>query len=368
MLKLKRVIFLAAVLLVTRNELVWCDSGCGSDWELFGDNCYKFITEKKNQNGAQNHCLKQGSHLTSIHSNEEVEFLNTLNKNGQRMWIGGERVGKNSFKWIDRSEFDYENWDTNEPNNIDGKENCMETLSNAKWNDIGCTYSRPFVCKRPFSDPIIETTTTIKTTSITPTTTMTSTNQPDEKSLCDSLTVADCKIDPDTILPEHGVAGVPEEVCQSYCNVTLGCMFYRYEKMNAELNTSYCTLLKEDYRRNCGIYGADMDTDLTSCIEKNDISNTCDEFIKEDCDYSLEEIAFDVVPGSISNTGDCKEMCDIFSDVYGCRYYVFEDENNNPDHSSRCTLYKSSDNMIHSCNVIHGPKSPYHSQCGPVTE
>ena len=64
------------------------------------------------------------------------------------MWIGGERVGKNSFKWIDGSEFDYENWDTNEPNNVDGKENCMETYPNGRWNDLPCDFSRPFVCKR----------------------------------------------------------------------------------------------------------------------------------------------------------------------------------------------------------------------------
>merc|ERR1711944_4184 len=178
---------------------------------------------------------------------------------------------------------------------------------------------------------------------------------------CDSFTVGGCIPNPDTPTGVP-IAGVDERACQAYCNTTLGCLFYTYEKEHQ--GSTYCTLFTEDYRQNCGLYGANMDTDLTTCIQKQGITNTCDEFINQDCDYSSAGIALEAEPGTIADPSHCQELCGIFMDSLGCRYWVFQDENHTDDHSTRCTLYKSADNIVDSCNAYHGPKSPFHSECG----
>ena len=47
-----------------------------------------------------------------------------------------------SFSWSDLTAFNYENWRDGEPNNVDGKENCVEIYSgnqSGEWNDNVCT-------------------------------------------------------------------------------------------------------------------------------------------------------------------------------------------------------------------------------------
>merc|ERR1712062_322309 len=148
---------------------------------------------------------------------------------------------------------------------------------------------------------------------------------------------------------------------------TLGCEFYQYEKKkNGIDDIPNCVLHKEDYRQNCIVYGADMNTPLATCIQKLNIQDTCDEFLHQDCDYSLAEASLIAEPGTIADASHCQELCSIFIDSLGCKYWVFEDEAPTADHASHCTLYKTSEGIMTSCNVIHGPKSPYHDECGPI--
>ena len=66
-----------------------------------------------------------------------------------RIWIGGEKKDK-SFRWVDRSKFDYRNWYLGEPNNAAGDENCIEAYQNAfyKWNDFACGIEKAYFCKK----------------------------------------------------------------------------------------------------------------------------------------------------------------------------------------------------------------------------
>ena len=96
-------------------------------WSMFRNACYKFINEKKNWNDAERTCNEFGAHLTSIHSQEEVDFTSSLQDSStlQQLWIGGQRSGS-VFQWIDGTTFDFTYWLTNEPNNYGGNENCIE--------------------------------------------------------------------------------------------------------------------------------------------------------------------------------------------------------------------------------------------------
>ena len=101
-------------------------------------------------NDAENFCSQSGAHLASIHSEQEVAFIQSLlgpSWRGQP-WIGGQRNGS-TFEWIDGSTFDFNNWNPNEPNNFGGQENCIHIYTrNGKWNDIRCNGKLTFVCKR----------------------------------------------------------------------------------------------------------------------------------------------------------------------------------------------------------------------------
>ena len=64
-------------------------------------------------------------------------------------WIGGYKSG-NAFQWIDGSTFDFTYWDSSEPNNRGGDENCIEIRETSdKWNDKHCRYTlQNFLCKK----------------------------------------------------------------------------------------------------------------------------------------------------------------------------------------------------------------------------
>ncbi len=58
--------------------------------------------------------------------------------------------------WSDESAFEYTNWGVGEPNNAGGSEECGEMLmgsvnanNSGKWNDVPCSYTRGYVCKKP---------------------------------------------------------------------------------------------------------------------------------------------------------------------------------------------------------------------------
>ena len=69
------------------------------------------------------------------------------------MWVGATNAAnKGTWKWSDKTRFNYTNWDTNadgddEPNNFEGDENCLEFRTDGKWNDLKCSDFLHFVCK-----------------------------------------------------------------------------------------------------------------------------------------------------------------------------------------------------------------------------
>ena len=133
------------------NPLVRCEQG----WSMLGNVCYKFNLTEMDWNGAKSACNQVGAHLTSVHSQEEAAFIRALQdpNSVHKTWIGGQRNG-NNFEWIDGTPFDFGYWNTGEPNNAGGSENCIEIYSDPgqtihdKWNDVPCDVMRNFVCQK----------------------------------------------------------------------------------------------------------------------------------------------------------------------------------------------------------------------------
>ncbi|XP_039397996.1 C-type lectin domain family 4 member F-like [Mauremys reevesii] len=74
-------------------------------WRFYGGNLYYFSKEKKSWNASERFCVSQDSHLTSVSSQAEQEFLSSDTK-GQDHWIGLTDLGtEGSWRWVDGTEY-----------------------------------------------------------------------------------------------------------------------------------------------------------------------------------------------------------------------------------------------------------------------
>ena len=85
-----------------------CSSETPDDGWITMDNydyCYLMVANAKTWEDANNHCIYNGGHLASIHSNEENEFVRG------DVWIGLIKVSKGGQRhWTDNTAYNYDNW------------------------------------------------------------------------------------------------------------------------------------------------------------------------------------------------------------------------------------------------------------------
>ncbi len=101
----------------------------------------------------ENEAIKRGGHLISIHNTFD---LNQIKKYWDKnCWIGAVRIsannprgkGKDTWKWMDGSEWNYENFDSKEPNSV--REEGIHIRRNGKWNDGLTQWKLPGIYKIP---------------------------------------------------------------------------------------------------------------------------------------------------------------------------------------------------------------------------
>jgi hypothetical protein len=54
-----------------------------------------------------------------------------------------------SWAWTDGSAWDFSNWGSDQPDDFNGDEDCVDfsLIDGAKWYDVACGLGRTFVCK-----------------------------------------------------------------------------------------------------------------------------------------------------------------------------------------------------------------------------
>ncbi|XP_039505233.1 ladderlectin-like [Pimephales promelas] len=122
---------------------------CPRGWNRLGYRCFKYFSQSVQWASAERLCQSLGANLASVHDKEENDFLLGLMPASTRTWIGahdGEQDGE--WFWSDGSLFNHNNWCSEEPNNSDGPENCLEIdwSSDRCWNDASCSTSMSYLC------------------------------------------------------------------------------------------------------------------------------------------------------------------------------------------------------------------------------
>jgi len=133
------------------------NSQCGPTWsyDVYGQACYKLVSEQLTWEDAQLACKSLGANLVSIHGSHEQNYINALvmqNIGYINFWIGGNDINQNyGWRWSDGSPFYFWNWNDGEPNNKGGTEFCVEMSADmlGRWNDIDCDRKFSYICSKP---------------------------------------------------------------------------------------------------------------------------------------------------------------------------------------------------------------------------
>ena len=104
---------------------------------------------------ARRRCISMGGDLASIKDmGEQRKVKEAVAKfRYENFWIGGnDRKREGHFQWSDGSPFSFTRWYTKEPNNKGsrGDEDCVNLKRSRygrQWNDLGCSFKHPFICK-----------------------------------------------------------------------------------------------------------------------------------------------------------------------------------------------------------------------------
>ncbi|CAJ0922797.1 unnamed protein product, partial [Mesorhabditis belari] len=123
-------------------------------WSYLAKTAYWYKAFKKEMtfDEAEAYCVSRKSHLVSIHSQEEHDFVFRLENvdldDGWSFWIGLKRNSKkgNAFEWTDGSSVNFTNWD--ERSGHSGSDTHAWLGSHdGKWGVYPPTYQILFICK-----------------------------------------------------------------------------------------------------------------------------------------------------------------------------------------------------------------------------
>jgi cysteine-rich repeat protein len=136
-----------------------CIVKCVGEEKQLGLNCYGDVISSTSWAAAQASCSSfLGGHLVTITSSSENDFVGsevlTFFSFTER-WIGfTDAASEGTFAWVTGEWVPYTNWRSGQPDEGPGGEDCAEfRFFDSKWNDNGCSVSRPYVCE--YEPPVL---------------------------------------------------------------------------------------------------------------------------------------------------------------------------------------------------------------------
>ncbi|XP_047445392.1 macrophage mannose receptor 1-like [Mugil cephalus] len=121
-----------------------------NSWIPFRGYCYLFITQRIEWPDASASCARHGGTLASIETPEEQNFIESnvnMYKDSQpTFWIGLYKTHKGSWKWLDKTVMDYNNWGPGQPDSNYGTYAAITTLD-GRWRIGNRWHDRGYICK-----------------------------------------------------------------------------------------------------------------------------------------------------------------------------------------------------------------------------
>ena len=150
-------------------------AGTLADCSQFGSNvaydsetkhCYLVVNASATFAAARNHCANLGAHLVTLSSQQENDFVWSLDNSAH--WIGAtdgkspKETGPGTYSWLDGEPFTYTDWSAGQPNA--SQTTCSDAMGGGpcyehcafqwadgatagEWNDRLCTHTIDSVCE-----------------------------------------------------------------------------------------------------------------------------------------------------------------------------------------------------------------------------
>nr|XP_008504817.1 PREDICTED: C-type lectin domain family 4 member G-like [Equus przewalskii] len=108
---------------------------CPASWLPFRGSCYFFSIPPASWVEAQHSCASAGAHLVIVNDlDEQVRSLG--GPRGLRAVRHAEKI--QGYQWIDGVPLSFSHWNQGEPNDAQGREDCVMMLRTGMWNDARC--------------------------------------------------------------------------------------------------------------------------------------------------------------------------------------------------------------------------------------
>ena len=132
--------------------------------------CYRGYDALLNYADATEACKTLGGSLVMPKSPEEQSVAITARVNGRESsWLGLDDIEiEGSWRWADGDALTWNNWNSREPNNAGGREDCghMRADTLGLWNDAPCNVLLRYICQVDY-DVLTRSTTTSRPTTTT---------------------------------------------------------------------------------------------------------------------------------------------------------------------------------------------------------
>jgi len=121
-------------------------------YEMVGGRYVKYHDQQLNWTDAYQACRNESAQLITVKDDTTTDWLISRYNT---MWIGlTDHVEEGVWEWVDGAKLNYTNWNTGEPNNWWGSENCAAVnyatfpwWSAGRWSDRSCSTEMRFACE-----------------------------------------------------------------------------------------------------------------------------------------------------------------------------------------------------------------------------
>ncbi len=119
---------------------------CQSGWYEYDSHCY-FMAPAATWQNVEASCVSNNAHLVTINNAAENSFVNGLT-GVNSAWIGLNDIAlEGSYVWSGEQS-SYLNWNSGEPNNWGGIEDCDHIIGGSgAWNDLSCASALIGICE-----------------------------------------------------------------------------------------------------------------------------------------------------------------------------------------------------------------------------